>query len=98
CSSGIITRALSPHFRRMVGVDVDAHALALASTAGEPRASAAFGAASGLALPFASGTFDFAVCSQVYQYVPDVPRLFAEIQRVLRSGGACYFSARNLWG
>ena len=30
CSSGIITRALAPHFRRVVGVDVDAHALALA--------------------------------------------------------------------
>jgi SAM-dependent methyltransferase len=98
CSSGVITRALSPHFRCMVGVDVDAHALAFALGPGEPHGSASFGAASGLALPFAAGAFDFALCSQVYQYVPDVPRLLAEVHRVLRSGGACYFSARNLWG
>jgi SAM-dependent methyltransferase len=102
CSSGIITRALAPHFSRVVGVDVDAHALSLAHpmdldvhTSTFPPS---FGAASGLALPFAEGTFDLAVCNQVYQYVPDVPRLLAEIHRILRPGGACYFSARNLWG
>ena len=98
CSSGIITRALAPHFRRVVGVDVDAHALALARAADASTVPAAFGAASGLALPFAEGTFDLAVCNQVYQYVPDVPRLLAEIHCILRAGGACYFSARNLWG
>jgi len=111
CSAGIITRGLAPHFRRVVGVDVDAHALslarsvdvdahalALARIAGGSTVPASFGAASGLALPFAEGTFDLAVCNQVYQYVPDVPRLLAEIHRILRAGGACYFSARNLWG
>ena len=109
CSSGIITRALAPHFSRVVGVDVDAHALSLTRTgeldalavANPPKASfapASFGAASGLALPFAEGTFDLAVCNQVYQYVPDVARLLAEIHRILRPRGACYFTARNLWG
>ena len=69
-SAGIITRALAPHFRRVVGVDIDAHALLLA-TASEAPVPASFAAASALALPFADGTFDLAVCSQVYQYVPD---------------------------
>jgi SAM-dependent methyltransferase len=106
CSSGIITHALAPHFRRMVGVDVDAHALSLARPGNvdapalslASTAPASFATASGLALPFAEGTFDLALCNQVYQYVPDVPHLLAEIHRVLRPGGACYFSARNLWG
>ena len=103
CSSGIITRALAPHVGRMVGVDVDGHALALAGRAEasfsfSPPGAALFAAASGLALPFPGGSFDLALCNQVYQYVPDVPRLFAELHRVLRAGGACYFSARNLWG
>jgi SAM-dependent methyltransferase len=98
CSAGIITRALAPYFRCVVGVDVDAHALALARGAAVARASASFGAASALALPFSDGVFDLAVCTQVYQYVPDVPRLLTEIHRVLRVGGVCYFGARNLWG
>jgi len=103
CSAGIITRALAPHVRRMLGVDVDGHALALAGRAEEigshaPPGAALFAAASGLALPFADGSFDLALCNQVYQYVPDVPRLLAELHRVLKAGGACYFSARNLWG
>ena len=100
CSSGIISRALARQWRVVVGVDVDWNALRTAPR--EERENSArfarFAGASGLALPFADETFDIAVCNQVYQYVPDVPQLFAEIRRVLKRDGFCYFSARNLWG
>jgi SAM-dependent methyltransferase len=97
CSSGIVTSALAPRLASLIGVDVDMGALALAKQ-NDGANSVSFAAATGRALPFADGAFDVVVCNQVYQYVADVPRLLAEIRRVLRTGGCCYFSARNLWG
>jgi arsenite methyltransferase len=38
-------------------------------------------------LPFADSTFDVAVSTQVYEYVPDVAAALAEAYRVLRPGG-----------
>ena len=97
CSSGIVTAALVPRLALLTGVDVDRGALALAKQ-NEGADRLGFAAATGRALPFADGAFDVVICNQVYQYVTDVPRLLAEIRRVLRTGGCCYFSARNLWG
>jgi SAM-dependent methyltransferase len=39
------------------------------------------------ALPFQDGAFDAAVCTQVYEYVPDVERALRELHRVVRPGG-----------
>jgi ubiquinone/menaquinone biosynthesis C-methylase UbiE len=39
------------------------------------------------ALPYADQSFDAAVCTQVYEYVPDVDRALAELRRVLKPGG-----------
>lgn len=39
------------------------------------------------ALPYDDGTFDAAVSTQVYEYVPDVPAALVELRRVLRPGG-----------
>lgn len=97
CSSGIVTCALAPRLASLIGVDVDQDALALAKQ-NEGADRVGFAAATGRVLPFADGTFDVVICNQVYQYVADVPRLLAEIRRVLRIGGCCYFSARNLYG
>ena len=35
------------------------------------------------------------VCAHVYEHVPDARRLMAEIWRLLRPGGVCYFAAGN---
>jgi arsenite methyltransferase len=40
-----------------------------------------------LELPYADGTFDAAVSTQVYEYVADLPRALNELHRVLRPGG-----------
>ena len=40
-----------------------------------------------LALPFEDETFDAAISTQVYEYVPDMPAALAEARRVLRPGG-----------
>ncbi|MGW4488083.1 methyltransferase domain-containing protein [Amycolatopsis sp. NPDC004368] len=40
-----------------------------------------------IALPHPDDSFDAAVSTQVYEYVPDVPAALAELRRVLRPGG-----------
>ena len=39
------------------------------------------------ALPYADASFDAAVCTQVYEYVPAIDRALAELYRVLKPGG-----------
>jgi len=39
------------------------------------------------ALPYPDASFDAAVCTQVYEYVPAIDRALAELYRVLKPGG-----------
>lgn len=71
----------------MVGLDLSP---AMVTVAGErlaklPQARVLQGDAGTLAFPDAS--FDVAVSTQVYEYVPDMPGALAELHRVLRPGG-----------
>jgi ubiquinone/menaquinone biosynthesis C-methylase UbiE len=61
------------------------NALARARTADLPGVRIDDGDA--LALPYPDAAFDAAVSTQVYEYVADVPRAFAELRRVVRPGG-----------
>jgi SAM-dependent methyltransferase len=40
-----------------------------------------------LALPFATGTFDHVICSEVLEHIPDDVAAMAELARVLKPGG-----------
>jgi SAM-dependent methyltransferase len=99
CSRGIISATLAPHFKLMVGVDVDRPAVRLAaaakSTARNAAAGPFFAIGSGHSLPFDGGSFDVVVCAQVYEHVTDQPALAREVERVLRPGGICFFSGPN---
>lgn len=101
CSTGIISQRLAGRFPLTVGIDVDqqalTHPIARANWV-HPVARVYPALASGVQLPFRNDTFDVVVCNQVYQYVPNVAGLLAEIHRVVRPGGFCFFSARNLLG
>jgi SAM-dependent methyltransferase len=57
--------------------------------------SAGVAVASGEALPFPDGTFDFVYAHGVMQYTDDDRRLVAECHRVLRPGGQAMFQAYN---
>ena len=53
-------------------------------------------AASATALPFGAGSFDAAFASYgAIQFVGDLPRLLAEVRRVLRPGGRWVFSVTH---
>ncbi len=86
---GLITLALAERSASAVGVDVDREGIAAAAQ--EPG-RAHFALASGMALPFADNRFDVVICNHIYEHVPDASRLMAEIARVLRPGGTCYFA------
>ena len=49
--------------------------------------SVTFLRASGLRLPFADGTFDKVICSEVLEHIPDYESVLSEIRRVLKAGG-----------
>lgn len=94
CASGVITNTLAPHFARAVGLDLDAAGLRRA----EPNGSSTLLRGSSDRLPFASTSVDVVICAQVYEHVADQATLAAEIHRVLRPGGWCFFSGPNrLW-
>lgn len=50
-------------------------------------------AAAGEALPFRDEEFDFVICTQVFEYLPDPYQVASEIRRVLRKGGHVFLSA-----
>ena len=69
------------------GIDASGAMVAMSSKrcAGQPWAE--FRTADASQLPYSDDSFDAAVSTQVYEYVPDVPAALRELHRVLRSGG-----------
>lgn len=93
-SAGIIDNHLAQRFARVVGIDIDENAIRFA--AGRySRPNLEFRLGDALALDFPDASFDVVVCSQVYEHVPDAAKMMAEIFRVLKPGGLCYFAAGN---
>ena len=74
---------------RICGVDVSENMLALARARRSPAGSGEieYQEAGAHTLPYAEESFDVAVCTQVYEYVDDVPAALLELGRVLRPGG-----------
>ncbi len=93
-STGAITAELASHVRHAVGVDIDEHAIAIAREKfASPRCEFRTGDAMDIAAEDAS--VDIVLCAHVYEHVPDPNVMMAEIARVLKPGGVCYFSAGN---
>ena len=93
-SSGIMDAEFAKEFREVIGIDIDEAAI------GHARATfhlpnLRFELGDGLNIPHPDASFDVLICSQVYEHVPDQPRLMHELERVLKPGGVCYFAATN---
>ena len=93
-STGIIDNVLAGAIRNVVGIDIDAMAIAYA-TREFGRGNLSFVVGDAMALPFGSGSFDLVACTHVYEHVSDAQKMLDEIFRVLKPGGACYFAAGN---
>lgn len=94
CGSGGISFHLAPHFRTVCGVDPEPWQRWQDFIA--ERDNLSFQQGSGDSLGFAANSIDVTICNQVYEHVPSPQDLIAEIHRVLRPGGVCYFAGPNL--
>lgn len=87
CSQGVILGRLATMGGFVVGMDMDFAGLVITRTTG---LAAVCG--DGERLPFADGCFDIVVCNHVYEHTDHPEYLMAEIHRVLRPNGLCYFA------
>jgi 2-polyprenyl-3-methyl-5-hydroxy-6-metoxy-1,4-benzoquinol methylase len=94
CSAGFIESRLAEKVQSVVGLDVDAPAIAFAQKT-HHRENLSFMVGDAMKLSFRSDSVDVVICSQVYEHVPDAAKMMAEIRRVLRPGGVCYFAATS---
>jgi SAM-dependent methyltransferase len=94
CGGGGMPLSLAEEATAVVGIDpIDRFRDAgtrLAVERGQRNLS--FAVADGMALPFASGTFDLVLSHAVIEHVPDAPLYLRECVRVLRPDGHVYLS------
>jgi ubiquinone/menaquinone biosynthesis C-methylase UbiE len=81
------TRDLRPSGWRVVCTDLSPGMAAEARRELSDEAGLSFAAADAQALPFPDGSFDLVLANFMLYHVPDRPRAFAEVRRVLRPGG-----------
>lgn len=93
-SSGIMAEAFARLRCNITAIDIDADAIAMAQRR-PPIDGVRFQVGDAMNLEFADDSVDVVLCCQVYEHVPNATRLLAEIRRVLKPGGICYFSAGN---
>ena len=72
---------------RVCGIDLSASMIAMSAKRCADQHWVEFQTGSVTELPYPDDTFDAAVCTQVYEYVPDIPAALCELHRVLRPGG-----------
>jgi ubiquinone/menaquinone biosynthesis C-methylase UbiE len=93
CGPGLLARELGVRVGpggSVAGLDLSEDMLALGAELGPPPGNAApisYVTGDATALPYPDRSFDAVVSTQVYEYVPDMPRALAEAIRVLRPGG-----------
>jgi SAM-dependent methyltransferase len=99
CGTGEITARMAELWPNagLTGVDLEESHL---EKARQKVPQATFRKGDALALPFADGSFDLAVCRHLVQAVPDAKKVYGEMQRVLRPRGHLHVIAEDygmLW-
>jgi demethylmenaquinone methyltransferase/2-methoxy-6-polyprenyl-1,4-benzoquinol methylase len=95
CGPGELTTLVAHHRPESAGVGADLTPAMLRNARRRRRAPAlaariSFARANALSLPFADGSFDLVLSAFVVRNLPDLPRAFSEIRRVLRPGGTVF--------
>jgi ubiquinone/menaquinone biosynthesis C-methylase UbiE len=81
-----IAAAIGP-MGHLSGIDASGAMVAMAAKRCACQSWAEFRTADAAKLPYPDHSFEAAVSTQVYEYVPDVPAALRELHRVLRPGG-----------
>lgn len=93
--TGVVTRALAQRLPATVAItasDLNQPMLDVGARRGTSR-PVHWRQADAMDLPFDDDSFDAVVCQFGAMFLPDRPRAFAEVRRVLRPGGVFVFSA-----
>jgi len=94
CSGGFFTSGLTNYFSQVIGLDIDTHALSVASQhRSTPNLS--YVTADSLTIPLPDNSINLVICNHVYEHVPNPETLFSEIHRVLKNGGICYLGSAS---
>ena len=94
CGSGGISYHLAPSFKTVCGVDPEPWQRWNEFMAERPNLRFIAGSADSQDLD--SDSVDVVICNQVYEHVPSPQALIAQIYRILKPGGVCYFAGPNL--
>lgn len=97
CGSGAVAAHLAAHFGTVVACDLDAEAVSFAR-AEHARPNVAHLVADAARVPLGDESCDVVVCAHVYEHVSSAEALVAEIHRVLKPDGVCFFSGPNALG
>lgn len=93
-STGVIANSLADYFASITGLDIDIKAIEFAKKSFH-KSNLYFREGDALHTSLPNDSVDVVICSQVYEHVPDSQKMIAEIYRILRPGGVCYFAAGN---
>ena len=94
CSTGFISAYLADYFGQVFGIDIDEQAIDFARN-NFKQDNLEFNKSDSQQIKFSENTFEVVICAHVYEHVPNAQKLMAEIYRVLKTGGICYFAAGN---
>jgi len=93
CGLGLYVRALEPHARGTVGLDIEWERVARGTRSGIGRLLVG----DGQRLPFAPRTFDLVLSNEVIEHVADDRQAVVEMVRVLRPRGRLVLFCPNRW-
>jgi ubiquinone/menaquinone biosynthesis C-methylase UbiE len=91
-SAGVMTELFSEHFREVIELDID-HVAVRKGQENCRDDDVLWLCADATCLPMPDASVDSVICNHVYEHVDDQQGLIAEIRRVLKPDGFCYFSA-----
>ena len=94
CGNGGIAAYLAPHVKHVIAIDPEPWEDW--ATFQQQHDNLQFLNESVEDLSCADHSADIVVCNQVYEHVPNPQYLIAQIHRVLKPGGYCYFAGPNL--
>ncbi|PLL13652.1 3-demethylubiquinone-9 3-O-methyltransferase [Tabrizicola sp. TH137] len=96
CAGGFMAEAMARRGAEVTGIDPAEGAIAAARAhAASEGLAIRYDTGVGEALPYADASFDTVVCVDVLEHVADLPKVLAEVARVLKPGGLFLFDTIN---